>query len=69
MRENLVIIHYALISAHIISFTGNNINFIKRIHKYKALNFYAPANITAPLNHKVCGQSHEKDSAKNLSAI
>lgn len=24
---------------------------------------------SAPFNHKVCGQSHEKDSAKNLSAI
>ena len=24
---------------------------------------------SAPSNHKVCGQSHEKDSAKNLSAI
>lgn len=24
---------------------------------------------SAPSNHKVCGQSHEKDSGKNLSAI
>ena len=49
MRENLVITHYALISAHTISFTGNNINFIKRIHKYKALNIYAPANILSAI--------------------
>lgn len=24
---------------------------------------------SAPFNHKACGQSHEKDSAKNLSVI